>query len=197
MEETQHTQQFVPAIADPNQITTSAHAPEAARHASETDEDNIHRYSPHREDIEFMSITLSGSREIVEFVAKVPGFPRFAASADGRVFRLKKGDQPTWYEVKSFMIKNGYLQVSLYSEESGKCVQYVHRVIAATFLKPPPGPEHQIDHLWGDKTDNRVANLRWVTPAENIASARTWQKQARADRAAYKAKQVNAQETYH
>lgn len=195
MEDMKHNAQLAQTTKAPFRLTDDDNDSEAAGQATATDERRTPFDAFLRADIEFISIKLSGTCELVEFVARVPNFPRFAASADGRVFRLSKGRTPTWHEVQSFKIKNGYLQVSLHNE-AGNCVQYVHRVVAAAFLKPPPSPAHQIDHLWGDKTDNHVANLRWVTRAENIA-ARMWQKQVRIEMAAYRTKATESLDPLH
>jgi len=48
--------------------------------------------------------------------------------------------------------------------------EYVHRLVAASFLGQPPSPEHsQINHRDGNGSNNAVENLEYVTPAENMA----------------------------
>lgn len=44
--------------------------------------------------------------------------------------------------------------------------RYVHRLVLEAFVGPCPAG-HQCAHLDGDPSNNRVANLAWVTPAEN------------------------------
>ena len=58
---------------------------------------------------------------------------------------------------------SGYKQVML----GHKTVpQYVHRLVAKAFI-PNPENKPQVDHINGDKLDNTLANLRWVTRSEN------------------------------
>ena len=43
----------------------------------------------------------------------------------------------------------------------------LHRLLLSTFHGPPPGPNHVVDHIDGNKANNAVANLRWATYSEN------------------------------
>ena len=48
----------------------------------------------------------------------------------------------------------------------------IHRCVAALFISPPPSARHQVNHKNGNKLDNTVENLEWVTAYENTRHAR-------------------------
>lgn len=65
----------------------------------------------------------------------------------------------------------GYLKVAL--SKNGKVKRfYVHQLVAEAFL-PNEDELPQIDHISGDKTDNRVANLQWISQVENLRKKET------------------------
>ena len=60
---------------------------------------------------------------------------------------------------------NGYLMVTLCKNGKTKSY-YVHRLIAEAYI-PNPDNKPQVNHKNGNKTDNRIENLEWVTISEN------------------------------
>ena len=63
----------------------------------------------------------------------------------------------------------GYYRVGF--SENGKIKSFsVHRLVALSFV-PNPERKKEVNHMDGDKTNNRADNLEWVTQSENIQHA--------------------------
>jgi hypothetical protein len=61
--------------------------------------------------------------------------------------------------------KAGYLRVELWDKGRGK-KHSIHRLLAEAFIPNPEG-KPQVNHIDGDKTNNALSNLEWVTQSEN------------------------------
>ena len=64
---------------------------------------------------------------------------------------------------------NGYLYVNL-SKPGGARQHLLHRLVAKAFI-PNPFDLPQVNHIDGNKLNNRVENLEWVTAQGNIDHA--------------------------
>lgn len=65
--------------------------------------------------------------------------------------------------------KNGYVVLDLHKNRFHKII-LLHRIVAVTFI-PNTKNRPQINHLDGNKENNRVDNLEWCTPRENVLHA--------------------------
>jgi hypothetical protein len=61
--------------------------------------------------------------------------------------------------------KRGYIRYSY----KGKSLN-IHRMIAEKFI-PNPENKKEVNHINGNRTDNRIENLEWVTKSENAKHA--------------------------
>ena len=102
-------------------------------------------------------------------------------TSDGRVFkrrkmyagRGKKRHTVGWSEFKEAKpeLNCGYLVVTIPTIPYSKNC-HIHRLVAKAFI---PNPENKplVDHIDGNKTNNRIENLRWVTHKENCNNPNT------------------------
>lgn len=70
--------------------------------------------------------------------------------------------------------KQRYLKLS-----GGYSFIYIHHAVALAWIGPRP-EGYECDHLNGITTDNRLENLEWVTPEENMRRAQELRKQRKA-----------------
>lgn len=105
----------------------------------------------------------------------IEGFDRYEVSSLGNVRniggQLARCGKPGGFrtvpakQLKPFLApKTGYLMVLLPDRRK----HLVHRLVAKAFCEGFQ-PGLVVDHISGDRKDNRAANLRWVTHGFNIA----------------------------
>lgn len=97
---------------------------------------------------------------------QIKGFSQYYITDTGDVYSRVR---PNNYRIKKlktvFGGTSGYPFVGLWKE--GKHYnKMIHRIVAETFI-PNPENKPQVNHIDGNKFNNNVSNLEWVTDAEN------------------------------
>ena len=91
----------------------------------------------------------------------------YYATDDGRIWSEK-----TQKFISPQEDKNGYLKVALSClDNNGRHRFSVHRLILENFSPVEDMEKLQVNHINGDKKDNSLQNLEWVTCKENIKHA--------------------------
>ena len=73
----------------------------------------------------------------------------------------------TKYILKGRRTPGGYLQVSIKIDETQKFSnRYIHRLVALNWIGNLENKK-EVNHINGDKENNNIDNLEWVTPSEN------------------------------
>ena len=114
----------------------------------------------------------------LEIFREIEGYEHYLVSSWGKVYRVEEARQRylsggrffeaatrKLHELATEETPKGYLRVYLY--KNGKRKHHkVHRLVAHAFI-PNPESKGQINHKDGNKQNNSVTNLEWVTDEEN------------------------------
>lgn len=96
----------------------------------------------------------------------IEDFPDYKVSNEGRV---KSHKREKFWTSKGSLTGAGYFFVMLCNRE-GNFTRTVHTLVLETFLSPRP-EGYIANHRDGNKQNNYIENLEWVTPSENIKHA--------------------------
>ena len=90
----------------------------------------------------------------------------YYATDDGHIYseHLKRN-------ISEYFDKDGYKKVRLSNGDGSRKVFSVHRLILETFEPNINSDKLQVNHIDGDKTNNKLSNLEWVSCKENINHA--------------------------
>ena len=91
----------------------------------------------------------------------------YSVSSKGRIRSHFKGRDRTLSPCKD---TKGYLQFAMSLPGKKRVRMKVHQAVALTFLGPRPTGA-QINHISGDKKDNSVKNLEYISCRQNILHA--------------------------
>ena len=95
-----------------------------------------------------------------EIWEKIPNTTNLFVSDKGRILTMAMGIPKLVSGKKN---EKGYVRFRY-----NKKAVFVHRIVAEVFLPKPKENQTQINHINGDKSDNRAINIQWCTPSENL-----------------------------
>lgn len=93
----------------------------------------------------------------MEIWKPIPELKGYSVSNEGRIRKDSTG------QIMVLSKNGGYCRITI--------SKHVHRLVAEAFLKKPTNDAKcWVDHIDGNRSNNNVSNLRWVTPSENAKS---------------------------
>lgn len=101
----------------------------------------------------------------MEIFKTIKEYPAYSISTEGRI--RKNSNQKLMNPSRK---PNGYMQINLFTGDGRRKKEYVHRLVALTFI---PNGNHfpEVNHIDGVRDNNSVSNLEWVTHKENMGKA--------------------------
>lgn len=93
----------------------------------------------------------------------IEGYPNYHVTKDGRVFNITNGKE------RKHRVSRGYHYCALFNNEGRKDF-LVHRLVAQAYLMHTE-KRNEVNHKDGDKSNNNLDNLEWVTRSENMYHA--------------------------
>lgn len=100
------------------------------------------------------------------FIKDIPGWEGYyACTTEGKIWSYRSN-----MYLKPSVSKKGYTHV-VFTKDGNRYDYRTHRLIAMTFLDNSENKE-QVNHIDGNKLNNYLSNLEWVTAEENIEHAK-------------------------
>ena len=87
----------------------------------------------------------------------IPEFSRYEISTEGNIRSIYRTLKPH--------IKNGYYSIALIDNDGKRRGMLLHRIVALTYLDNPDNKQ-TVNHIDGNKTNNKIGNLEWATNSE-------------------------------
>ena len=101
----------------------------------------------------------------MEIFKVIKEYPMYSVSTEGRIRKNSDGKILTPSKKPS-----GYMQINLMTNDGRRKKEYVHRLVALTFL-PNDDRLPEVNHIDGVRNNNVLSNLEWVTHGDNMAKS--------------------------
>ena len=96
----------------------------------------------------------------------IKGYYKYFADIKGNIYSINFKNS-TFIKLKTRIRGNGYLAVDLYKNGKKK-TYFVHRLVAEAFLKRKQKNQIEVNHIDGNRINNSLENLEWITKARNL-----------------------------
>lgn len=105
--------------------------------------------------------------EVIELWKPLEEYRGIKVSSLGRVWKAANKSRKERILTEFPKDRDGYCRCSVQRLDGTWTSQPVHRLVAKAFI-PNPENKQSVNHIDNNRQNNRVENLEWVTPKENV-----------------------------
>ena len=95
---------------------------------------------------------------------EIPGYPGYHISENGDVYSSRSGHL---VKLSSRVSNSGYDSVTVTDAQGNRTPQGIHRLLALAYLPNDDPTKTEVNHIDGEKDNNKLSNLEWVSHSEN------------------------------
>lgn len=112
----------------------------------------------------------ANTKPLKTFWRTIPNYSRYVASNTGLIKTFDWKGSGKEKILSPALDQSGYFRTMLKRDDGKTHTVKIHRIIAQTFI-PNTENKAEVNHKNGNKTDNNINNLEWVTHQENVQHA--------------------------